>query len=95
MALSNAEKQHRYRQRLKAGGKAVHGRRPKDRRTRAQRWNDSVQTLIELQDLYRNWLEQMPPSLHGTATHERLEIIDELDLQPLCDIEVPRGFGRD
>ena len=95
MAMSSAERQRRYRQRLKAGDKAVQDRRPKDRRSRPKRWDDAVQTLIDLQDHYRNWLDQLPQSLHGSVLHERLEIMDVLDLQTLCDIEVPRGYGRD
>ena len=67
-------------------------RRPKDRRSQPKRCNDGV-SLIDLH--YRNWLDQLPKSLHGSVLHERLEIMDELDLQTLCDIEVPRGYGRD
>jgi len=54
-----------------------------------------VHTLIELQDEYRSWLENLPQSLHESTLHERLQSIDELDLESLSDIEVPLGYGRD
>jgi len=95
MALNAAQKQRRYRQRIKDGAKPVQYRRPKDRRSRPQRWRDAVHTLIELQDEYRSWLENLPQSLHESTLHERLQSIDELDLESLSDIEVPLGYGRD
>ncbi len=42
MALTPAEKQRRYRERLKAGNRPVRYRTPRDRRSRAQRWCDAV-----------------------------------------------------
>jgi hypothetical protein len=50
-ALSNAERQARYRARREAQQPApvVRYRRPADRRTRAQRWHDTVTWLVALQ----------------------------------------------
>ena len=51
MGLSNAERQRRHRERLKAGQplSRVRYRAPKDRRSKAQRWSDAVQELVDLQ----------------------------------------------
>ena len=43
-------------------------RRPADRRSRPQQWNDAVQTLLALQDQYREWRDALPESLAGFAT---------------------------
>ena len=83
VALTNAERQARYRERRKAGES------PADRRSRPQQWNDAVQTLLELQ-------EQGTGSggrLAGSA--ELLEQVCDLDLSVLEAVELPRGFGRD
>ena len=53
VALTNAERQARYRERRKAGESRIRYRRPADRRSRPQQWNDAVQTLLELQEQYR------------------------------------------
>ena len=91
VALTNAERQARYRERRKAGESRIRYRRPADRRSRPQQWNDAVQTLLELQ-------EQVPGvagRLAGSATAELLEQVCDLDLSVLEAVELPRGFGRD
>ncbi len=95
MALTNAERQARYRERRKAGESRTRYRRPADRRTRPQQWNDAVQTLLALQDQYREWRDALPESLAGSATAELLEQVCDLDLSVLEAVELPRGFGRD
>ena len=97
MGLSNAERQRRHRERLKAGQalSRVRYRRPKDRRSKAQRWSDAVQELIDLQAEYQAWLDSLPENLQSSAVAEQLEAICELDLDSLQDVEPPRGFGRD
>ena len=96
-ALSNAERQARYRARRQAEQPPLllRYRRPTDRRSRAQRWCDAVAELLALQDEYAAWYEALPDSLHDTATAEALQAIIELDLETLADIVPPRGFGRD
>ena len=54
MALSNADRQKRYRERRKAQQPVVRYRRPKDRRSRPQRWADAVDTLRQLQEEYQD-----------------------------------------
>ena len=96
-ALSNAERQARYRARREAqqAAPAVRYRRPADRRTRAQRWHDTVAGLIALQAEYAAWYDVLPDNLRDTATGAALQAIVDLDLDDLVSIEPPRGFGRD
>ena len=95
MALSNAERQRRYRQRRKAGQPPVHYRRPQQCSSRPQRWQDAVRTLLDLQGEYQAWLDNLPDSLQESALAHKLEAICGLDLGELESVEPPRGFGRD
>jgi hypothetical protein len=97
MALSDAERAKRYRERRKEGMPSVQYRRPADRRTRPQRWAEAVQTLADLLDDYEQWRENLPSSLEESATAERLdELIQLRDLvEQLQAAELPKGFGRD
>ena len=95
MALTNAEKQRRYRARLREGARPVRYRRPQDRRSNPQRWCEAVATLVQLQAHYGAWLEKLPESLHGTALGAKLQAITEVDLDGLQAVEPPLGFGRD
>ena len=96
-ALSNAERQARYRARRKAQAvpSLIRTRRPIDRRSRPQRWRDAVDELLTLQADYTNWLDALPDSLRDSATAEALAAIVDLDLTPLADIALPQGYGRD
>jgi hypothetical protein len=95
-ALSDAERQARYRARRQAEQtpSRVRYRRPADRRARPQRWHDAVAELLALQAEYAAWCDALPNSLRDSATAEALQAILELDLDVLADIEPPRGFGR-
>ena len=95
MALTSAERQVRYRERHKAGESRIRYRRPADRRSRPQQWDDAVRTLLVLQDQYREWRDALPESLAGSATAELLDQVCDLDLSELEAVELPRGFGRD
>ena len=98
MGLSNAERQRRHRERLKAGQPPprVRYRRPKDKkRSKARRWTDAVQELVELQAEYQAWLDNLPENLRSSAVAEQLEAICEMDIESLQEVEPPRGFGRD
>lgn len=95
-ALSNAERQARYRTRkAEQTGATIRYRRPADRRTRPQRWHDAVVELLALQAEYIAWSDALPDGLRDTATAEALQAIVDLDLSELADIEPPRGYGRD
>jgi len=96
-ALSDAERQARYRARRQAEQtpSRIRYRRPADRRARPQRWHDAVAELLALQAEYAAWCDALPNSLRDSATAEALQAIIELDLDVLAEIEPPRGFGRD
>ena len=96
-ALSNAERQARYRARREAEQPLpkIRYRRPADRRTRSQRWYDTVAVLVALQAEYVAWHDALPDSLRDSATAEALQAIADLDLDALTAIVPPRGYGRD
>ena len=95
MGLSNAERLRRFRERRKEQQPRIHYRRPQDRRSRPQRWRDAVQTLVDLQAEYQDWLDGLPPNLEGSTVAERPEAICEYDFGDLEALEPPKGFGRD
>jgi hypothetical protein len=96
-ALSNAERQARYRLRHQVEQPAPVARthRAADRRSRPRRWHDAVAELLALQAGYAVWLEALPDTLQGTATADALLAIVDLDLDTLAAIQPPRGYGRD
>lgn len=94
MALTNAQRQKRYREKRKAQSPVICYRRPKENRSRVQRWADAVEELCELQSAYQEWLDNLPENLQDSVVAEKLEAVCDLDLDEL-DIELPLGFGRD
>jgi len=62
---------------------------------RPTRWSAAVATLINLQEEYRAWLENLPPNLESSRLADKLQVIAELDLDDLQAIDPPRGYGRD
>jgi len=96
-ALSNAERQARYRahRQSQSSQPLIRYRRPQDRRTRPQRWRDAIAELLMLQGEYAAWLDALPDNLHDSPTAEALQAITDLDLDTLAAIEPPRGYGRD
>ena len=95
--MSAAERQAAYRTRRKAGIPAtkVVVRKPTDRRSRPQRWKEAVETLVDLQAEYQEWLDNLPETGGSEATREALENICDIDLSELEGAEPPKGFGRD
>jgi len=94
-AMTDAERQARYRAARKADTPVVRRFRPMDHRSRAKRWHDAVAELVELQRQYTAWLEALPMNLQDSTTAEALQVICDFDLSELQSIEPPRGFGRD
>ena len=96
-ALSNAERQAQYRARRQAEQPLpkVHYRQPRDRRTRSQRWHDTIAELVALHAEYVAWHEALPDNLRDSATAEALQAIVDLDLDEFIAIVPPRGYGRD
>jgi uncharacterized membrane protein len=69
-AMTDAERQARYRAARAAAAPVIRTRRSADHRSRARRWNDGVAGLVELQAAYAAWLESLPDSLQDSATAE-------------------------
>ena len=94
-AMTPAERQARRRARLRRDNCASPA--PPARRTppRPQRWAAAVAALIDLQDQYHAWLDNLPASLDGSRLADKLQAIVELDLEELQAIDIPRGYGRD
>jgi rhamnogalacturonyl hydrolase YesR len=93
--MTGAKRQARYRAARADGVPVIRIRRPADRRSRIQRWNDTIAALVNLQDEYNRWLDALPDNQQDSATAEALRAIVEFDLSDLLAIEPPRGFGRD
>ena len=94
-AMTDAERQARYRAARAAGKPAIQVRRAADRRGLARQWSDGIATLTATQERYAAWLASLPANLEDSATAEALRAICEFDLSELQAIEPPRGFGRD
>ena len=62
-AMTDAERQARYRAARAAGKPVVRVRRALDHRGRARRWTDHVAGLVEAQVEYAAWLDSLPDSL--------------------------------
>jgi hypothetical protein len=93
--MTGAERQARYRAAHTDGAPVVRVRRPADRCSRIQRWNDTIAALVDIQAEYARWLDALPDNQQDSAMAEALQAIVELDLSELQTIEPPRGFGRD
>ncbi len=96
-ALSNAERQARYRARHQAEQPipVVRYRQLADRRARPQRWRGAIAELLALPAAYAAWYEALPDSLRDSATAAALQEIVDLDLDALAAIIPPRSYGRD
>jgi hypothetical protein len=94
-AMTGAERQARYRAARMANAPLIRIRRPVERRSRIQRWNDTIAAAAELQAEYAAWLDALPDNQQDSALAEALRAIVEFDLSELQAIEPPRGFGRD
>ena len=95
MAMTNAQRQAKYRARRAAGARPVRYRRPKDRRSRPERWLAASETLQYLQWEYREWQDSLPVWVEDWEVAERLRLVCDLDLYGLDDVPLPQGYGRD
>jgi len=93
--MTGAERQARYRAARVSAAPVVRTHRPADRRSRIQRWNDTIAAAVELQAEYAGWLDALPDNQQDSALADALRTIVELDLSELQAVEPPRGFGRD
>jgi DNA repair exonuclease SbcCD ATPase subunit len=84
--------------------------------SRSARWGDAaakveqlveelrtaLEELAEVKQEYCDWKNNLPENLQNSALGEKLQAIEDLDLEPdldslegLSDIDLPLGFGRD
>lgn len=95
IALSNAERQARYRAR-RAMRQPPPAEPPRPSRpSRTKRWNGAVAELLAVQAECAAWLEALPESLHGSATAMALQEMIDLDLDTIAAVQPPIGYGRD
>jgi hypothetical protein len=95
-ALTNAERQARYRDRLQAPPPPLIIRPCQPaRRSRAKRWNDALAEMFAVQTECATWFEALPESLRDSATATALQEMIELDLDAIAAVQPPRGYGRD
>ena len=96
IALTNAERQARYRARQSVPRPPVilkQSRPP--RRSRTKRWNDALAEMFAIQAECAAWFEALPESLCDGATAAALEALIDLDLDSIAAVQPPLGYGRD
>lgn len=78
-------------------------------KSRAQRWAEAAEaaeaalnTLLEVQQEYEEWKDNLPENLQDSPVGEKLEAVCDLDIQGAIDTvqeasgaDLPMGFGRD
>ena len=93
--MTPAERQARHRARLRQIGHASPPASVRRSLPRPRRWAAAVATLIDLQDEYRAWFDNLPSNLESSRLAEKLQAISEIDLDELQEIDPPLGYGRD
>ncbi|HUN41612.1 MAG TPA: hypothetical protein VN803_08135 [Gemmatimonadales bacterium] len=95
-ALTNAERQARWRARRQPQQPAVIAKPPRPaRRSRAKRWNDGLAAMMAVQAECAAWFAALPESLRDGATAAALQEVMDLDLDAIAEIQPPLGYGRD
>lgn len=95
-ALSNAERQARYRARRQVEQPPIVVKQPRpSRQSRRKRWDDALAVMMTVQAECAAWLEALPESLRASATAEALQELVDLDLDSIAAVRPPLGYGRD
>jgi hypothetical protein len=96
-ALSNAERQARFRARRRTSQPPLTIKRSPApaRRSRSKRWNDALAEMLAVQTECAAWFDALPESLRDSATAEALQEMIDLDLDAIAAVQPPRGYGRD
>jgi len=94
-AMTDAERQARYRAARATGVPVVRVHRPADHRGRARRWADLAAVLVPARAEHVCGLDVLQDGRQDGTTAEALRTICDLDLSELQAITPPRGFGRD
>jgi hypothetical protein len=95
LPMTAAERQARHRAKRRRPSQAREPAAVRRSLPRPRRWAAAVATLIDLQDDYHTWLDNLPANLEGSRLAEKLQAITEIDLDELQAIDPPRGYGRD
>jgi hypothetical protein len=93
--MSPAERQARRRAKLRQQNPRPPAAATRRMAPRPTRWSTAVAALVDLQEEYRTWLENLPQNLESSRLADKLQAIAELDLEELQAVDPPRGFGRD
>ena len=93
--MSPAQRQARRRARLREQNPDPPTPPTRWRASRPARWAAAVAALVDLQEEYRAWLDNLPPNLESSTVADKLQTLVELDLEALQEIDPPRGYGRD
>jgi hypothetical protein len=93
--MTPVERQVRHRARLRQHTRTTRHRRRRPSRHGPGGWAAAVAALINLQDEYRAWLNNLPPNLEGSRLAAKRQAVAELSLEELQTIDPPRGYGRD
>jgi hypothetical protein len=78
-------------------------------KSRSQRWCDAaanagqaLSELVEIQEEYQGWLDNLPENLQGSPVGEKLQTVCDIDISSALDAaneaenaDLPRGFGKD
>ena len=96
IALTNAERQARYRARRAVPQPPVTIRSPRPpRRSRTMRWNAALAEMLAVQGECAAWFDALPEGLRDNATAAALQEMIELDLDAIAAVQPPLGYGRD
>ena len=93
--MTPAERQARHRAKPRQTGQAPPPAAVRRSLPRPRRWAAAVATLIDLQDEYRAWFDNLPTNLESSRLAEKLQAISEIDLDELQELDPPLGYGRD
>lgn len=68
----------------------------------AQRAEDALQELVDIQQEFSDWKDNLPENLQSSTLGDKLETVCDLDLssaletaQEASGADLPLGFGRD
>ena len=96
VALTNAERQARYRARRSVQQPPVIIKQPRmSRRNRTKRWNHALTEMFAVQAECAAWFDALPESLRDSATAAALQEMIDLDLDSIAAVHPPLGYGRD
>lgn len=95
-ALSNAERQARFRARRQMEQPPIIVKQPRpSRQSRGKRWDDALAVMMTVQAECAAWFAALPESLRDSATAEALQEMIDLDLDSIAAVRPPPGYGRD